>query len=67
VALSLPDRNGWANGEEVCSTELGIDVIETSHEISENVDLAQFAQALSQQFPHLRVRHTADEVVWAMG
>lgn len=55
-----------AYGFRFC-TELGIDVIETSHEISENAGLGLFAQALAKQFPHLDVRHIADEVVWSMG
>lgn len=55
-----------AYGFRFC-TEVGIDVIETSHEISENAGLGLFAQALSKQFPHLDIRHIADEVVWSMG
>lgn len=55
-----------AYGFRFC-TELGIDVIETSHEISENAGLGLFAQALAQQFPHLQVHHIADEIVWSMG
>ncbi len=48
-------------------TELGIDVIETSHEVSENAGLGLFAQALAQKFPHLDVRHIADPMIWSIG
>lgn len=54
-----------AYGFRFC-TELGIDVIETSHEISENAGLGRFAEALSKQFPHLDVCHVADAVVWSV-
>jgi putative NIF3 family GTP cyclohydrolase 1 type 2 len=47
-------------------TELGIDVIETSHELSEHKGLGRFADALRQQFPELSVGHVADECVWRM-
>ncbi len=45
-------------------TEIGIDVIETSHEVSENQGLGRFAQALKKKFPSLDVRHIADPCVW---
>ena len=55
-----------AYGFRFC-TELGIDVIETSHEISENAGLGLFAEELARQFTGLEVRHIADEIVWRMG
>lgn len=47
-------------------TELDIDVIETSHEVSENAGLGRFADALSGRFPSLRVRHLSDSCVWCI-
>ncbi len=45
-------------------TEVGIDLIETSHELSENGGLGVFAQDLRRQFPALRVQHIADPCAW---
>ena len=47
-------------------TELGIDVIETSHELSENGGLRKFADALREQFPQLDVRHIPERTIWQM-
>ena len=46
--------------------EIGIDVIETSHEISENQGLGQFSKALKKQFSSLDIKHIADPCVWEM-
>jgi putative NIF3 family GTP cyclohydrolase 1 type 2 len=48
------------------ATELEIDVIETSHELSENRGLAKFSGALQQQFPQLEVKHINEKCVWEM-
>jgi len=45
-------------------TELGIDVIETSHEISENIGLERFAAALKKQFPQIDVRFIEEQCIW---
>jgi putative NIF3 family GTP cyclohydrolase 1 type 2 len=70
IALS-PDIDVMIAGEtdnygfRFC-TECGIDVIETSHELSENDGLRDFAEALQTEFPNLSVKHIADPCVWNM-
>ena len=44
--------------------ELGIDVIETSHEVSEDEGLADFAAALDERFGDVRVEHVPTPCVW---
>jgi len=44
--------------------ELGIDVIETSHEISEDPGLRLFAEDLSRRFSALPVAFVPTEVIW---
>jgi len=47
-------------------TEVGVDLIETSHEISENPGLAAFAKRLAEAFPDLDVRFIDQPCVWRM-
>jgi putative NIF3 family GTP cyclohydrolase 1 type 2 len=47
-------------------TELGIDVIETSHEVSENGGLRKFADAMRERFGGLRVEFIEERIVWGV-
>ena len=46
------------------STELGIDVIECSHELSENRGLQRFSEMLADAFPGLTVQFIDEPCVW---
>lgn len=48
------------------ATELGIDVIETSHEVSEDAGLARFASQMSGAFENFTVQFLPTPCVWAM-
>ena len=48
------------------SAELGIPMIETGHEISENPGLEHFARMLQDRFPELEVSFCECEPAWRM-
>ncbi len=47
-------------------TELGIDVIETSHEVSEVPGMAQLAKLIGRAFPSLDVKAYRQNCIWRM-
>ncbi|MFH1613743.1 MAG: Nif3-like dinuclear metal center hexameric protein [Planctomycetota bacterium] len=46
--------------------EIGIDVIETSHEISENDGLRIFTKDLAAEFPTLDIKFFENKTIWSM-